>query len=110
MSPLRGRTFECWALEDLNLRPLPCQGRPAQRSDQHLPSSGHLRRVSGVPSSTVCFVRLLDLVLTRDLAAKGGSRMAPGMVEDPVCGMRIDPDDAAGTAEYGGKLYYFCSE
>jgi P-type Cu+ transporter len=36
--------------------------------------------------------------------------MAPGMVEDPVCGMRIDPDDAAGTAEYGGKLYYFCSE
>jgi YHS domain-containing protein len=24
--------------------------------------------------------------------------------------MRIDPDDAAGTAEYGVKLYYFCSE
>jgi len=36
--------------------------------------------------------------------------MPPEMVQDPVCGMRIDPDDAAGTAEYGGKLYYFCSE
>jgi Cu+-exporting ATPase len=48
--------------------------------------------------------------LTKDLAAKGGSKMPPEMVEDPVCGMRIDPDDAAGTAEYGGKLYYFCSE
>ena len=68
------------------------------------------RAVSGLPSSTVCFVRLLDLVLTKDLAEKGRSKMPPEMVEDPVCGMRIDPDDAAGTAEYEGKRYYFCSE
>jgi YHS domain-containing protein len=27
-----------------------------------------------------------------------------------VCGMRIDPDDAAATAEHEGKTYYFCSE
>lgn len=32
------------------------------------------------------------------------------MVTDPVCGMRIDPDDAAGTAEYQGATYYFCSQ
>jgi YHS domain-containing protein len=32
------------------------------------------------------------------------------MVTDPVCGMRIDPDDAAATAEYEGETYYFCSE
>ena len=32
------------------------------------------------------------------------------MVEDPVCGMRIDPDDAAATAEYEGRTYYFCSQ
>jgi Cu+-exporting ATPase len=32
------------------------------------------------------------------------------MVEDPVCGMRIDPDDAAATAEHEGKRFYFCSE
>jgi YHS domain-containing protein len=32
------------------------------------------------------------------------------MVTDPVCGMRIDPDDAAATAEHEGKTYYFCSE
>lgn len=36
--------------------------------------------------------------------------MPAEMVEDPVCGMRIDPEDAAGTAEYEGKGYYFCSE
>jgi YHS domain-containing protein len=32
------------------------------------------------------------------------------MVEDPVCGMRIDSEEAAGTIEYEGKRYYFCSQ
>jgi YHS domain-containing protein len=32
------------------------------------------------------------------------------MVTDPVCGMRIDPDDAAATAEYEGTTYCFCSQ
>jgi YHS domain-containing protein len=32
------------------------------------------------------------------------------IVTDPVCGMRIDPDDAAATAEHEGKIFYFCSE
>jgi Cu+-exporting ATPase len=32
------------------------------------------------------------------------------IVTDPVCGMRIDPDDAAATAEHNGNIYYFCSE
>ena len=31
------------------------------------------------------------------------------MVTDPVCGMRIDTDDAVATAEHEGKTYYFCS-
>jgi Cu+-exporting ATPase len=29
---------------------------------------------------------------------------------DPVCGMRVDTDDAPATAEYEGKTYYFCSQ
>jgi P-type Cu+ transporter len=32
------------------------------------------------------------------------------MVEDPVCGMRIESEEAAGTIEYEGKTYYFCSQ
>lgn len=32
------------------------------------------------------------------------------IVTDPVCGMQIEPDDAAGTAEYRGMTYYFCSQ
>jgi Cu+-exporting ATPase len=31
-------------------------------------------------------------------------------VVDPVCGMTIDPADAAATREYDGKTYYFCME
>ncbi|MDQ2977497.1 MAG: heavy metal translocating P-type ATPase [Acidobacteriota bacterium] len=28
---------------------------------------------------------------------------------DPVCGMTVDPDSAAGSYQYKGKTYYFCS-
>jgi Cu+-exporting ATPase len=31
------------------------------------------------------------------------------MVKDPVCGMEIEESSAAGTSEYEGKTYYFCS-
>jgi len=30
-------------------------------------------------------------------------------MRDPVCGMEVAPDRAAGTAEHGGTTYYFCS-
>jgi Cu+-exporting ATPase len=30
-------------------------------------------------------------------------------VLDPVCGMTIAPEDAAGTVQYEGKTYYFCN-
>ena len=28
---------------------------------------------------------------------------------DPVCGMEVDPEDAAGKYEYQGQTYYFCN-
>ena len=31
-------------------------------------------------------------------------------MKDPVCGMTVDHDKAAGTTEYQGETYYFCSE
>lgn len=31
-------------------------------------------------------------------------------VTDPVCGMSIDPKSAAGSSQYEGKSYYFCSK
>src|SRR6266850_2126651 len=38
----------------------------------------------------------------------GSAPMVP-MVKDPVCGMMVDPQTAAGKAEYAGKSYFFCS-
>ena len=29
--------------------------------------------------------------------------------KDPVCGMDVTPESAAGKAEYKGQIYYFCS-
>ena len=31
------------------------------------------------------------------------------MARDPICGMEVDPESAAATAEYKGKRYYFCA-
>jgi Cu+-exporting ATPase len=35
---------------------------------------------------------------------------ASSEVVDPVCGMTIDPADAAGHADFEGETYYFCHE
>jgi P-type Cu+ transporter len=34
----------------------------------------------------------------------------PHVPTDPVCGMTVDPERAAGTYDYNGKTYYFCSQ
>ncbi len=31
------------------------------------------------------------------------------MEKDVVCGMQVDPKTAAGSSQYDGKTYYFCS-
>lgn len=31
------------------------------------------------------------------------------MAKDPVCGMDVDENAAAGKSEYKGQTYYFCS-
>jgi YHS domain-containing protein len=43
-----------------------------------------------------------------DLPCRGATLTC--MVTDPVCGMRIDPDDAVATVDHDGETYYFCSE
>ena len=31
------------------------------------------------------------------------------MAIDPVCGMEVDEESAAGQSEYKGQTYYFCA-
>jgi P-type Cu+ transporter len=37
-----------------------------------------------------------------------GTSMA--MVTDPVCGMHIDSEEAAATADHAGTTFFFCSQ
>lgn len=39
----------------------------------------------------------------------GGAGDAGGGGKDPVCGMVVDPQNAAAAAVYGGRTHYFCS-
>jgi Cu+-exporting ATPase len=32
------------------------------------------------------------------------------MAKDPVCGMTVDENSAAGTSQHQGQTYYFCSK
>lgn len=42
-----------------------------------------------------------------EASAEEGGSMAT--VEDPVCGMDVDPASAAGSEEHEGTTYHFCS-
>src|SRR5207248_1450802 len=42
--------------------------------------------------------------------AEAHGRAVADRVLDPVCGMMVDPDRAAGHVEHGGNTYYFCSK
>jgi P-type Cu+ transporter len=37
------------------------------------------------------------------------NQATPATAYDPVCGMTIDPADAAGTSQHAGKTIHFCS-
>lgn len=49
----------------------------------------------------------------KDLAAEtevsGMNKTETNTMLDPVCGMTVSPDSAAGSYEYNGETYYFCS-
>ena len=57
--------------------------------------------------------RYLDLQTTPPLVTLGAALPAAVAEEpvpnDPVCGMKVKPEKAAGTASFEGKPYYFCS-
>jgi YHS domain-containing protein len=42
--------------------------------------------------------------------SREGKVAMPVTVTDPVCGMQIEPERAAGAVEFQGVAYYFCSE
>jgi len=47
--------------------------------------------------------------MERDESAAELAHPEPVGETDPVCGMTVNPADAAGKADYSGKTYYFCN-
>jgi Cu+-exporting ATPase len=45
--------------------------------------------------------------ITMETQDMQGAQASPAI--DPVCGMQVDPATAAGSSEYQGQTYYFCS-
>ena len=48
-------------------------------------------------------------VKTQHHTATGEITATGYSITDPVCGMTVSPDSAAGSYEYNGETYYFCS-
>jgi Cu+-exporting ATPase len=40
----------------------------------------------------------------------GGATSPRRRIQDPICGMDVDPATAAGSVEHEGRTYYFCSQ
>jgi YHS domain-containing protein len=60
---------------------------------------------------TYLSMRRIALIIDLENAHNSYQRRKPmsEKVHDPVCHMDIDPATAAGTSEYKGQTYYFCS-
>ena len=55
-------------------------------------------------------VQTSDANNSQTIVSHGEMKAAPGgEFVDPVCGMSVQPDTAAGKYEFEGKTYYFCS-
>src|SRR6266850_1731350 len=52
---------------------------------------------------------LAHLVSEETVITKAPNKQTSMRVLDPVCGMTVDPESAAGSFEHKGETYYFCS-
>ncbi len=52
----------------------------------------------------------LGVMRERAVRVMGRNERRTPMERDVVCDMQVDPTKAAGTSEYNGKTYYFCSK
>src|ERR1044071_6271975 len=59
-------------------------------------------------SRSVVYPNVLDLSTSTPAEEAVMADTNPTFV-DPVCGMTVDPASAAGSSEYDGRTYWFCS-
>ncbi len=90
-----------------------CQKQFEQNPTQYLNRNVSLPVVSNGDCGCGCShhtkQEIVQLGTMPSPASESTAKMQPILHHDPVCGMNIEEQDAAGTVEYEGTLYHFCS-
>ncbi len=91
----------------MTLEPLQARGKAQYRGETYFfCSPGCMHKFTATPAKYIKDAAADDSSAS---AAPAPAPSAKKLAKDPVCGMSVDPSNAASTAEYDGKLYHFCS-
>lgn len=86
-----------------------CERQFAENPGKFL-NKGALPIVDGAHCGCGCGPQPASVVQIGGSGITAGPSAAPVLHHDPVCGMDIEEQDAAGSVEHNGTLHYFCSK
>jgi len=94
----------------LTLSPVIAAAAMALSSLSVVTNANRLRRFRAVPITDAATPADVSTTVEVGTNHNEPEEAMSAAVNDPVCGMEIDPNSAAAQQESGGRTYYFCSQ